>query len=147
MTMASRSLHRGPRRRAGGFTLLEVIVAFALLAMALTLLLGMLSGAARQVRHAEQLSRASLHAQSLLAQLGSDGRFRLGRTQGSFEQGRYDWTLEVAPYVDPADARDGAVAPEGPQLRQVTLDVRWGRAAGEAMRWQTLRLVPGGESP
>ncbi|MGB9101869.1 MAG: prepilin-type N-terminal cleavage/methylation domain-containing protein, partial [Stenotrophomonas indicatrix] len=41
------------RSRARGFTLLEVIVAFALLGLALTLLLGSLSGGARQVRDAE----------------------------------------------------------------------------------------------
>ena len=41
------------KRRARGFTLLEVIIAFALLGLALTLLLGSLSGGAKQVRDAE----------------------------------------------------------------------------------------------
>ncbi len=61
------------RRRQHGFTLLEVIVAFALLALALSLLLGSLSGASRQVRDSADSSRATLHAQSLLAQLGAGG--------------------------------------------------------------------------
>jgi general secretion pathway protein I len=135
----------GRRRRARGFSLLEVIVAFALLALALTFLLGALSGAARQTRHAQHISRASLHAQSLLAQLGSEGRLAPGRAQGTFDQGRYRWSLDVDPYLDPADARTAPAPVGAPQLRQVTLEVRWGDAAGEAMRWQTLRLVPGAE--
>src|SRR5690606_14129780 len=39
-----------PAARQRGFTLLEVIIAFAVLALALTLLLGTLSGSAREVR-------------------------------------------------------------------------------------------------
>ena len=45
--------------RQRGYTLLEVIVAFALLAMALTLLLGILSGSARQVRQSADAGRAA----------------------------------------------------------------------------------------
>ena len=63
-----------------GFTLIEVIIAFALLALALTLLLGSLSGAARQVRNANDAGRAALHAQSLLAQ-GGVGRASAGVTR------------------------------------------------------------------
>ena len=49
-----------------GYSLLEVIVAFAVLALALTLLLGSLSGASRQIKQADLRSRAVLHAQSLV---------------------------------------------------------------------------------
>ncbi|MFL7980276.1 prepilin-type N-terminal cleavage/methylation domain-containing protein, partial [Xanthomonas vasicola] len=45
-------------KRQRGYTLIEVIVAFALLALALSLLLGSLSGAARQVRAADESTRA-----------------------------------------------------------------------------------------
>ena len=59
--MKAYALHR-PR----GFTLIEVIIAFVLLALALTLLLGSMSGAAKQIRHADDAGRATLHAQSML---------------------------------------------------------------------------------
>ena len=65
------------RTRQRGYTLIEVIVAFAILALGLTLLLGTLSGAARQVRWADEAGRASLHAQSLLDTLGEG--YRHGR--------------------------------------------------------------------
>ena len=49
-----------------GFTLIEILVAFAVLALGLTLLLGTLSGASRQVRQGGDIGRAGLLAQSLL---------------------------------------------------------------------------------
>lgn len=133
-------MNRRIPRAQRGFTLLEVIVAFALLALALTLLLGALSGASRQVRQAEDRSRATLHAQSLLAQLGVGAPLRPGRDEGRFDA-RYRWTLQVAPYADPLAAR-AQLDPSSAQLLDVRLDVRWGEGEGESLRWHTLRLAP-----
>ena len=129
------------RRRQRGFTLLEVIVAFALLALALSLLLGALSGASRQVRESADGSRATLHAQSLLAQLGAGEALQPGRQEGSFEGERYRWQLDVAPFADPLAAR-AQVDPGGPKLLDVRLVVRWGDERGQSMQWRTLRLAP-----
>lgn len=130
-----------PRRRQQGFTLLEVIVAFALLALALSLLLGALSGASRQVRESADGSRATLHAQSLLAQLGAGEVLQPGRQEGSFEGDRYRWQLEVAPFADPLAAR-AQVDPGAPQLLDVRLVMRWGDEPRQTMQWHTLRLAP-----
>ena len=135
-----KSRHSAHRQR--GFTLIEVIIAFALLALALTLLLGSLSGAARQIRSADDSSRATLHAQSLLAQVGVGEILRPGQKQGTFEQGRYRWTLEVAPYVDPLKRRSPQAVASAPRLLQLQLQVEWGDAPGQRLRWQTLRLAP-----
>ncbi|PZQ31129.1 type II secretion system protein XpsI [Pseudoxanthomonas japonensis] len=129
------------RRRQHGFTLLEVIVAFALLALALSLLLGSLSGASRQVRDSADSSRATLHAQSLLAQLGAGEALQPGRQQGGFEGDRYQWQLDVVPFADPLAAR-AQLDPGAPQLLDVRLAVRWGSERGQAMEWRTLRLAP-----
>lgn len=128
-----------------GYSLLEVIVAFALLALALTLLLGSLSGGSRQVHNADLRTRAVLHAQSLLALTGVDTPLQEGRQQGQWEDGRYSWELQVSPFVEP---RNGPIpasttgAPAGPQLAEVQLQVRWGERAGEQLQWRTLRLLP-----
>ena len=130
-------------RRQRGFTLIEVIIAFALLALALTLLLGSLSGAARQIRTADDSGRATLHAQSLLAQLGVGEILQPGRKQGTFEQGRYHWALEMEPYIDPLKRRSPQqTVSSAPRLLQVQLEVEWGDAPDQRLRWQTLRLTP-----
>lgn len=140
---------RGASNRAGGnpagargFTLIEVIIAFALLALALTLLLGSLSGAARQVRAADDAGRAALHAQSLLAQVGVGETLQAGREEGEFEEGRYRWTLDIAPYVDPSQRASPLANPSAPRLLQLQLAVRWGDRAGQQLQWRTLRMAP-----
>jgi general secretion pathway protein I len=128
--------------RQAGFTLIEVVVAFALLALALTFLLGSLSGATRQIRMANDSGRATLHAQSLLAQVGVGEVLQPGQKQGTFEQGRYRWALEVAPYIDPLKRRSPQAVASAPRLLQLQLQVEWGDAPGQRLRWQTLRLAP-----
>lgn len=123
-------------KRQAGYSLLEVLVAFALLAGALSVLLAALSGASRQVRHGNDAGRARLHAQSLLAGLGVEQPLQEGSRSGEWEDGRYRWQLQMQPW-QPADA----VASPGPQLLQVQLQVRWGDRPAEQLELQGLRLL------
>ncbi len=134
------------RSRQSGFTLLEVIVAFALLGLALTLLLGSLSGAVRQVRGAEEAGRAALHAQSLLAQAGVGTALLPGVSEGEWDGGRYRWRLQVSPYVDPERPHPAAATLGAPRLMQLQLDVRWGEAAGQSLQVRGLRRVASGQA-
>ena len=138
-------MHASPNSgsRQSGFTLLEVIVAFALLALALTLLLGSLSGATRQVRNADDAGRAALHAQSLLAQAGTGVALQSGVREGEWEDGRFHWRLQVSPYADPTRIAAALPGPGASGLLQLQLDVRWGEAAGQSLQVRTLRRVAG----
>lgn len=129
-------------RRQRGYSLLEVIVAFALLAAALALLLGALSNATRQIGEADRAGRAALHARSLIDQLGIGAPLQPGRTQGEFEEGRYRWTLQVAPWRDPAQTAPQPVDPAAPRMLEVSLAVEW-ESAGRPQRLElhTLRRV------
>lgn len=126
-----------------GYSLIEVIVAFALLAGALTVLLGALTGAARQVRDSADAGRAALHAQSLLAQVGVGTPLKPGREQGEFDEGRYRWGLEISRWVDPDRAPDAALDPAAPTMLEIRLGVEWGDGGPrERLLIRTLRLVP-----
>jgi len=145
---ADRSSQRGFDRVAPGpssqrgYTLIEVLVAFAVLAGALTLLLGILTGASRQVRWADQAGRAALHAQSLLDQTGVGEPLQPGEREGGFEDGRYRWTLTVEHWRDPAVPPPATLDPGAPRLMRLQLDVRWGEGgARERLRLESLRLV------
>jgi general secretion pathway protein I len=130
-----------------GYTLIEVIVAFAILALALTLLLGTLSGATRQVRWADEAGRAALHAQSLLDQVGVGEALQPGHRDGDFEHGRYRWSLGVAPYQDPLLPPPTTLDLSAPRLLQLSLTVQWGDAVDDPRRrlqLQSLRLVTPG---
>ena len=136
-----------PRR---GFTLLEVMLAFVVLATALGLVLGMLSRGLQQVTTSQAETEATLHAQSLLDELGTIAPITPGVRMGDFEKGRYRWRLEVAPSRDPAPPpppEEGSAQAQvvetdaAPVLYRVRLDVEWG-AAGPAqqLHFETLRL-------
>jgi general secretion pathway protein I len=129
-------------RRQHGYSLIEVIVAFALLALALTLLLGTLSGASRQVRWSADAGRAALHAQSLLDTVGVGEPLQPGQSEGEFDDGRYRWSLQVSPWSEPVPA-GVPQAIGGDHLLEVVLTVRWGEGGPrERLRLQSLRLVP-----
>ncbi|WDS35678.1 prepilin-type N-terminal cleavage/methylation domain-containing protein [Pseudoxanthomonas sp.] len=128
-------------RRQRGFTLIEVVVAFGLLALALTLLLGALSGAARQIHQAGMSGRAALHAQTILAQVGAGAGLEPGHDEGDLEQGRYHWRLDIAPWTDPRLPTDGLVNTGAARLLEVQLTVAWGARPGEQMQWRSLRLA------
>lgn len=139
MSAGSRQLRRGGQ---GGYSLIEVIVAFALLALALTLLLGTLSGATRQVRWSGDAGRAVLHAQSLLDSVGIGEPLQAGRRDGEFDDGRYRWTLQVDPWTDPL-ATSSPRAPAAPQLFEVVLTVQWDDGGPrERLQLRSLRLAP-----
>lgn len=130
------------RGRQRGFTLLEVILAFALLALALTVLLGSLSSASRSVGYADRAGRAALHARSLLDQAGVGEPLLPGERQGELEQGRYRWRLQVVPWVDPSAPPDQPVGPGAPQLMEVLLTVSWDPGGPrEQLQLRTLRLM------
>ena len=125
-----------------GYTLIEVIVAFAVLALGLTLLLGTLSGAAKQVRWADEAGRAALHAQSLLDSTGVGEPLREGHREGEFEDGRFRRTLDVVPWRDPTRQDVALVDPAAARLLQLSLAVQWGDGGPrQQLQLQSLRLV------
>ncbi|KGM55185.1 hypothetical protein N799_03885 [Lysobacter arseniciresistens ZS79] len=135
-----------PARRQRGYSLLEVIVAFALLALALGLLLGTLSGATRQVRWSGDAGRAALHAQSLLDTVGVGEALEPGRRDGEFDDGRYRWSLQVRPWAEPLPPATPAPA-AGPRLLELALTVQWGDGGPrERLELRSLRLAPAGNT-
>ena len=129
--------HRVRGQSLRGFTLIEVVVAFALLAFALTLLLGAMTRATTQVRNAEDAGRAALHAQSLLHQVGVGEPLVPGTSQGTLEDGRYRWALQVAEWQDPDPLLAAHAATlrdvRAPRLLELELVVSWGEG-GERER-------------
>ena len=128
-------------RTQAGYTLIEIIVAFAILALGLTLLLGTLSGATRQVRQAGDAGRAALHAQSLLDEFGELPQ--PGTREGDLDEGRYRWRLDVAPWNDPAP-RSGPRRsdPNAGRLLRLQVQVAWGEGGpSERLQVSSLRLV------
>jgi general secretion pathway protein I len=125
-----------PVRRQRGFTLLEVIAAIMLLAIAFAALMQVAGGSIRLSQNASEHSEAALWARSLLDTAFTTEPVKAGTTSGRFDQ-RYSWQLQVTPWR-PADA-----APSAPlQLYQLDLEVMWGASVHpHSAHFRTLRLA------
>lgn len=125
-----------------GYTLIEVVVAFALLAFGLTLLLGSLTNATKQVRTSTDYGRAALHAQTLLDQAGVGEALVVGQRDGELEGGRFRWEMSVSPFRDTSVTRPQDQVLGAPQLLQLDLTMTWGEGGPrKRLRLRSLRLV------
>lgn len=105
---------RNARQR--GLTLLELLVAFAIMALALGMLYRAMGGSARSAGDVERYQRAVLLAESIMAL--RDTVPEQGWRQ-SGESGGYRWQVSSAPY------RTGLSGPDIPPLHEVEIVVNW----------------------
>lgn len=119
-------------RASSGFSLLEVLVAFSIMGLALGVLYQSLGGSVRGVGDAERQIRAVLAAESLLAAVESvppEGVAQAGTTEDGFA-----WRLTSEPYAVPTD-----LSPPW-QLHALHAELQWeGRGAARVFRLTTLR--------
>ena len=85
---------------AAGFTLLEVLVAFTILALMLTVLLRIFSEGFRGMSAAEVHAAAALHAQAALASVGAEIPVAVGDWAG--ERDGFLWRVSIDLYQEPA---------------------------------------------
>jgi general secretion pathway protein I len=136
---------RRQARRAGGqagFSLLEILVAFAVLAVSLGVMLRIFSAGTRAAVASEEYSLAMIVAESQLARVGLEEALTEGETEGKTADG-YRWRTSVSPYEEeePQDYTRAGVKPY-----RVEVAVRWGEGSKpRSLTLQTLRL--GAEQP
>jgi len=103
-------------KRQSGFSLLELLVAFAIMAMSLGLLYRMAGGSARNTADIELQQHAVWLAESVLAGRSSvraDGWNEDGDSAG------FKWQVRSAPYAS------GAQGPQVVPLHQISLQITW----------------------
>lgn len=128
-----------PHAGEGGFSLLEILVAFAILALCLGVLLRIFGGAGRIAGTADEYSRAIIVAESLMASAGIETPLVPGENPCQADDG-YRCTLQVTPY--PMDPGLG-LPQQGFKPYWVDLTVEWGDEDDpRAFDLKTLRLLP-----
>jgi general secretion pathway protein I len=123
-----------------GFSLLEVLVAFIILAMALGVLMRIFSGGLGNIGMAEHYSQAVAIAEMKLAAVGVESPLTEGENSGQ-EHG-YTWRTSVLRYEETASP----VEPAAPliDLYRVEVSVNWDETATKPRSLQlvTLRAAP-----
>ena len=119
--------------RQRGFTLIEVVVAFVLLALVLSVSLEIFSKGMARAADLDDRARALVVAQSRLADAGAEEGLKEGVTSGATEDRRFQWTVTVRRADDLATRNDGSAPSSAYALYRVDVHVGW-RGADERER-------------
>ena len=122
------------RRRAGGFTLIEVIVAFTILAVALVGLLQAFATGMHGLGAAQASAGAVMFARSKMDEIGQVIALEDSELSGESDDG-YRWQVRMARVED--DAGAAAVAPI---VVAFEVEVTVTGPSGRALSLKTLRL-------
>lgn len=126
------------RSHPGGFTLVEVLVAFVILALSLGGLLQVFGTGLRSSRVSESYGIASLLAQSRLATVGIVAPISVGETEGQFDD-RFRWRVAVRPYEEDGLELGSPTLPP----YEVIVTILWDeRDEQRSVSLETLRLAP-----
>ena len=123
-------------RPRDGFTLIEVLVALTLLAIAAVPLFQVFTTGLRSIDASDRAVRALAIAEAALARADAEERWRRGRSSGS-AAGGYEWEIEVSPagIARPREATG--------QLYHVAVRVTWPQGVRRrSVDLETLRFAP-----
>lgn len=138
---------RGSRHRHAGFTLVEIVVAFVLLAFVLSAGYEIFSSGLRRAGDLEDYSRAVVIAQSRLAGAGIEEAIKEGTVTGESEDRRFRWTVTYTPTAEgmpPADQPQPG--PGTYMLYRVEAVVEWSAGDQRPRRFQLATLALGTRS-
>ena len=129
-----------------GFSLLEVLVAFVILALVGTALFQLFGGALNNASAADDYSRAVLLAESRLTDAAVEGLpLREGSNQGITEDGKYSWTTRVEAYTAPGTTADQERLGQSSSVRlwRISVTVSWPGVLGNqrSVSLATVRLA------
>jgi general secretion pathway protein I len=124
------------RRDQRGFSLLEVLVAFAVFSLSLGVLFQIFSSGLQGVDLARSYSQAMIIAESQLAQVSVEEALEEGAREGAVDD-RYHWITTVSKY----DPENGGPEPGIPEAYRISVRVIWGDSAEREIILDTLRLA------
>jgi general secretion pathway protein I len=125
------------KSRAKGFTLLEILVAFVVFALAFGVVLELLSSSLNQTRRAREFTQAALWAKSMMDSVGVEEKLEEGRDAGEFDK-TYSYELEISEYQLPSETPPQAGLYQPLQTFKVHLKVSW---AGRSADFYTLKMT------
>jgi general secretion pathway protein I len=123
---------RAMRHAQQGFSLLEILVAFSIAAMALGMLYEIMGNDARQTGNLAQREQALTLAQSLLA------AYDVVPPQDVHDSGEsagYGWHIDSVPYPTPTNS----AFPQASHLHELRAVVNWGDDSERSIELRTLR--------
>ena len=119
-----------PLKGEAGFTLIEALIALAIVAIALASIGGLVATVSRGTRSVSQRAALAAAADSLLTELPARNSLVPGRQSGQKDGNR--WSVDIPPIAQGATGRWAPL--------MVVLDLQ--APTGLAMKFTTVRLIP-----
>jgi general secretion pathway protein I len=119
-------MHQGSRAKAKfakGFTLIEIIVALAILGIALTVIIELFSGGLRLGRFSKEYTNAVNYARMKMEEIESQENIEEGTEEGEFDP-IFHWRVGMKK-VDILPAEKSADFKPPVELFQIRVDVLW----------------------
>jgi len=133
-----------PSLRDDGFTLLEVLVALAILSFAITALFAAFAQSLAQSQAETQLAFARSEAERILADAQITPDLTFGTTSGRASTSNdLSWSLQVSPFGSDDDRKSWQTP-----AALLSATVAWPGAGGKrSLKLSTLRLMPAEQRP
>lgn len=127
-------------RKARGFTLLEVLVAFLILSSSLGVVMHLISVSSKNTNYAQLHQRALVLAESKLVELSAGPELANGTDDGELES-PYFWEAEIQPWEFPDQelTTDYRITPF-----KIDVSVSWGELQSQRVSLTTVVLVDEG---
>ena len=123
-----------------GFSLLEILIAFSILALSLGILLKIFSAGVNTAIIAENYTTAVQLSESLMAKTGIETPLQIGLYEGS-ENNIYHWQIEISPFIFNPENIDATL--QKAELFKVKVTVNWdnGNANDRQIELIKLKLI------
>ena len=130
----SRPSHRGPGARQAGFTLLEVLVAIAILGTTMVAVLQLHGSTVTLAAKAESMATAARLAKNRMIDLTKSGVPPVGTNDGAYEE------PELSRFTWKEDVEETPFSTQLVKVYEISVEVAWGKGPDERVRIRTYRL-------
>jgi len=123
-----------------GFTLIETLVAMAILSISLVVILQLFSGGLKSSRLSDNHTRAIFHAREKMEEVFLNDNFTDGVTEGKFSDG-LEWKVQTL-LLKPDQEEEAELPVDIFSIFNITVDVRWKEGSKEKhFEISTLRIA------